>query len=93
MLMDLEMHTCTSHMITTRELIYHGLTGRNTSGWRLKNLANDGGLANKLTSNMKGCSGENLPLHLIHIGSAVHTTQIHTRRNLFFCVVQKYVKK
>jgi len=78
MLVDPEMHACTSHMITTRDIIYPGLTGRNTGGWRLANLAYDGGLAGRLTSNLKGCSGDTLPLHLIHLGSAVHTTQILT---------------
>src|SRR5450759_739968 len=78
MLVDPEMHACTSHMIITRDIIYPGLTCRNTSGWRLANLAYDGGLAGRLTSNLKGCSGDTLLLHLIHLGSTVDTAQILT---------------
>jgi hypothetical protein len=78
MLVDPEMHACTSHVIFTRDIIYLGLTGRNASGWRLANLAYDGGLAGRLTSNLEGYSGETIPLHLIHLGCAVDTTQILT---------------
>jgi hypothetical protein len=53
MLMDPEMHTSTSHVISTRDIIYPGLTGRNASGWCLANLAYDGGLARRLTSNLE----------------------------------------
>jgi hypothetical protein len=42
------------------------------------NLTYDGGLAGRLTSNLERCSGETIPLHLIHQGSAVDTTQILT---------------
>jgi hypothetical protein len=75
MLVDPEMHACTSHVISTRDIIYLGLTGRNASGWCLANLAYDGRLAGRLTSNLEGCSGETIPLHLIHLGCAVDTTQ------------------
>jgi hypothetical protein len=39
MLVDPEMHACTSHVIFTRDIIYLGLIGRNTSGWRLANFS------------------------------------------------------
>jgi hypothetical protein len=78
MLVDPEMHACTSHVISTRNIIYPGLTARNASGWRLANLAYDGGLAGRLICNLEGCSGETISLHLIHLGSAVDTTQILT---------------
>jgi hypothetical protein len=78
MLVDPEMHACTSHVISTRDIIYPGLTDRNACRWRLVNFAYDGGLAGRLTSNLEGCSGETIPLHLIHLGSAVDTTQILT---------------
>jgi hypothetical protein len=78
MLVDPEMHACTSHVLSTIDIIYHGLTARNASGWHLADLTYDGGLAGRLTSNLEGCSGETIPLHLIHLGSAVDTTQILT---------------
>jgi hypothetical protein len=73
---DPEMHARTSHVIFTRDIVYPGLTGRNASGWCLANLAYDGVLDERLTSNLEGCSGETIPLHLIHLSSAVDTTQI-----------------
>jgi hypothetical protein len=72
------MHACTSHVISTRDIIYPGLTGRNASGWCLANLAYDGRLAGRLTSNLEGCSSETILFHLIHLGCAVDTTQILT---------------
>jgi hypothetical protein len=78
MLVDPEMHACTSHVVSTRNIIYPSLIGRNASRWHLANLTYDGVLAGRLTSNLEGCSGETIPLHLIHLGSAVHTTQILT---------------
>jgi hypothetical protein len=78
MLMDPEMHACTSHIISTRDIIYPGLTARNASGWCLADLAYDGGMAGRLTSNLEGCSGETIPLHLIHLRNTVDTTQILT---------------
>jgi hypothetical protein len=78
MLVDHEMHTCTSHVISTKDIIYPSLTACNASGWRLADLAYDGRMAGRLTSNLEGCSGETIPLHLIHLGSAVDTTQILT---------------
>jgi hypothetical protein len=66
MLMDPEMHARTSHVISAKDIIYHGLTGRNASGWCLAHLAYDGGLARRLTSNLERCSGETIPFHLIH---------------------------
>jgi hypothetical protein len=78
MLVDPEMHACTSLVISTRDIIYLGLTGRNASGWHLANLAYDRGLAGRLTPNLEGCSGETIPLHLIHLGSAVDMIQILT---------------
>jgi hypothetical protein len=74
--MDPEMHARTSHVISAKDIIYPGRTGRNTSGWCLAHLAYDGRLAGRLTSNLERCSGETIPLHLIHQGSAVDTTQI-----------------
>jgi hypothetical protein len=53
MLMDPEMHARMSHVISTRNIIYLGLTGCNASGWCLANLAYDGGLAGRLTSNLE----------------------------------------
>jgi hypothetical protein len=76
MLVDPEMHARTSHVISTKDIIDPGLTGRNASRWCLANLAYDGGLAGRLTSNLEGCSGETIPFHLIHLGSAVDTTHI-----------------
>jgi hypothetical protein len=78
MLMDLEMHACTSHVISIRDIIYPGLTACNARGWRLADLVYDGGMAGRLTSNLEGYSGETIPLHLIHLGSAVDKTQILT---------------
>jgi hypothetical protein len=66
MFVDLKMHTRTSHVISTRDIIYPGVTGCNASRWRLANLAYDGGLAGRLISNLEECSGEIIPLHLIH---------------------------
>jgi hypothetical protein len=54
------------------------LTSRNASRWRLANLAYDGGLLGRLTSNLEGCSGETIPLHFIHLGSTVDMAQILT---------------
>jgi hypothetical protein len=78
MLVDPKMYACTSHVISTRDIIYPDLTGRNANRWRLANLAYDGGLAGRLTSNLEGCSGETIPFHLIHLGSAVDTILIIT---------------
>jgi hypothetical protein len=78
MLMDPEMHACTSHVISTRDIIYPGLTARNARGWRLADLAYDGRIAGRLTSNLEGCSGETIPFHLIYLGNTVDTTQILT---------------
>jgi hypothetical protein len=66
MLVDPEMHARTSHVISTKDIIYHGLTGHNASRWYLANLTYDGQLAGRLTSNLERCSGETIPLHLIH---------------------------
>jgi hypothetical protein len=70
------MHARTSHVISTRDIIYPSLTCHNASGRCLANLAYDGGLAGRLTSNLEGCSSETIPLHLIHLESAVDMTQI-----------------
>jgi hypothetical protein len=70
------MHARTSHVISTKDIIYPRLRGRNASGWYLTHLAYDGGLAGRLTSNLERCSGETIPLRLIHQGSAVDTTLI-----------------
>jgi hypothetical protein len=78
MLVDPEMHACTSHVISTKDIIYRGLTAHNASGWHLADLAYDGGMARRLTSNLEGCSGETIPLHLIHLGNTMDTTQILT---------------
>jgi hypothetical protein len=76
MLMDPEMHARTSYVISTKDIIYLGLTNRNASGWCLAHLAYDGGLAGRLTSSLERCSSETIPLHLINQGNAVDTTQI-----------------
>jgi hypothetical protein len=76
MLMDPEMYACMDHVISGKVIIYLGLTSHNASGWCFANLAYDGGLTRRLTSNLERCSGETIPLHLIHQGSAVDTTQI-----------------
>jgi hypothetical protein len=78
MLVDAKIHARTSHVISTRDIIYPDLTGRNASGWCLANLAYDGGLAGRLTSNLERCSSETIPLHFIHQGSVVDMTQILT---------------
>jgi hypothetical protein len=81
MLMNPEMHAHLSHVISTKDIIYPGRTcrkTRNTNGWYLTNLAYDVGMAGRLTSNLEGCSGETIPLHLIHLGSTVDTIQILT---------------
>jgi hypothetical protein len=53
MLMDPKMHARTSHVIFTKDIIYPGLTSHNASRWCLANLAYDGGLAGRLTSNLE----------------------------------------
>ena len=74
--MDPKMHARTSHVISAKDIIYLGRTGCNTSGWYLVHLAYDGGLGGRLTSNLERCSGETIPLYLIHQGSAMDMTQI-----------------
>ena len=76
MLMDPKMHARMSHVISTIEIIHPGLISRNASGWNLANLAYDGQLAGWLTSNLEECSGETIPLDLIHQESVVDMTQI-----------------